>query len=1305
MTASNAAQHVDLDAIEQIEMLLQDIRRRPQSRDLAEGALLSTLNLSEEKLGKDHNITIHVAFELAKFYRVKKDFAMAESAVSRVVQDCNRVYGESHVITLEALCGLASALDGQDDLERCKAVLILASAKYRDLNPYGKEALFCEAHLAHTMEALEMCEDAGLLFLDLVEKHRQANTIQDSLGLNCVLGLISNYCKKAFSLFQGCWKNDDDKKRAREYFFECVALCQIIASNEGEEAQETLYYSLWPMAKIALWLGDEDTFQNCVWFLDSTKSSNSSRGSRTLCDGCNQQISQGYHYVCRQCEDRDFCHECFTTRRGQFDMNSESCKDHSFFTISPHRTPEEPNIMGVTAVAEWLSSLLAETRLQNWQFEAAKAGGEELPLDIDDWNDRYPKDISVDVSSPVQELHFSELSQVYDTLQRHRICIAKTRIPAQLHHVFSQDGFRSNDLHQWCLTEYKADDSSETIYEAFSSLMLQAQPPQKSLVCRGKTTRVPYSLPPDSIYAGFRLDPKMQEIRVLDLLPGTGEIECTLRTVSLLQNPCFEALSYVWGSAAAQNNPTIIVEGKRITVTPNLLQALLDLRQNGNTRTVWADAVCINQEDNSEKESQVLLMAEVYKQASRVLIHLCAQNDSFTLLFRFLNRNRLPRDQGKVDEELKALGIGKWPLLKALLAFCSLPWWSRLWTQQEYALATKNPIFYCGRDTTLPQYIFSDLETFFKELGHLLLEFKDPEADIYFKNVSAEWTTNLTRAIGILNRRHFEGQNIIKHLPLRIELQNSMGVYYTHPLDIIYGRAAFAEPIVRALFPPDYVISQGDLYMRLAVWSLMFEGWILMFWYFPYRKSMDLPSWVPDFYRLRDADTRFKRPTEVVGYQQFTPTISKGVLALGGYYIDTVDRVFIPESSTPFQELARLWHLDQHLTRHCKRSRGRGKHYLISMDPILSSNFILSFWDGHGGWPIAIKQVSIHEFSDVLLQTFEHILEKMERFCQTHEEYHTVSSLRDIQNRLVKLRNALLPVDIGYDILGAALFDHIALLQAISSSRDTKVQRLESCSYRVLEDVNTFLSGLRLTIGDPGSQTDTGPVVPDKLRINSIDYGHMIATILDCQFEQEAKLRIALVKIVISKIRNLFDRNGDRRSPVESLEAISQRKERHTDHLLALIATAEIHCQKWRELAFERNPEEDVENDPDVIRAEQILSRLRHQHQAHIADKVSLHSQDSIAGHMRLALEQFIGRTFFLTKGGLVGYSPPGTRVEKGDKVIMLTSCNNPFVIRQTEDPKYHTVVGFGGIRGLDNGELHNLPDDKKPPVRIFKLK
>ncbi|KAF4481607.1 hypothetical protein FAGAP_12028 [Fusarium agapanthi] len=109
----------------------------------------------------------------------------------------------------------------------------------------------------------------------------------------------------------------------------------------------------------------------------------------------------------------------------------------------------------------------------------------------------------------------------------------------------------------------------------------------------------------------------------------------------------------LWGSSATQNKPSIIVEGKRTTVTPNLLQALLDLGENGKSRTVWADAVCINQEDNSEKDSQVLLMTEVYKQASKVLIHLCKENDSFTLLLWYFNRNRESRDQENVYLELR----------------------------------------------------------------------------------------------------------------------------------------------------------------------------------------------------------------------------------------------------------------------------------------------------------------------------------------------------------------------------------------------------------------------------------------------------------------------------------------------------------------------------------------------------------------------------------------------------------------------------------------------------------------------------
>ena len=65
----------------------------------------------------------------------------------------------------------------------------------------------------------------------------------------------------------------------------------------------------------------------------------------------------------------------------------------------------------------------------------------------------------------------------------------------------------------------------------------------------------------------------------------------------------YNALSYTWGEQ--QGNRTIFCNDKRLKIGENLHQALWRFRQDGRTELLWADAVCINQEDDVEKTEQV----------------------------------------------------------------------------------------------------------------------------------------------------------------------------------------------------------------------------------------------------------------------------------------------------------------------------------------------------------------------------------------------------------------------------------------------------------------------------------------------------------------------------------------------------------------------------------------------------------------------------------------------------------------------------------------------------------------------------
>jgi hypothetical protein len=73
------------------------------------------------------------------------------------------------------------------------------------------------------------------------------------------------------------------------------------------------------------------------------------------------------------------------------------------------------------------------------------------------------------------------------------------------------------------------------------------------------------------------LDQTRRETRLITILPGTGsEISCTLRTVSLTDNPKSNALSYVWGNP--KDTRDIKVNGMNVAVTKNLEGALRRIR-------------------------------------------------------------------------------------------------------------------------------------------------------------------------------------------------------------------------------------------------------------------------------------------------------------------------------------------------------------------------------------------------------------------------------------------------------------------------------------------------------------------------------------------------------------------------------------------------------------------------------------------------------------------------------------------------------------------------------------------------------
>lgn len=79
-----------------------------------------------------------------------------------------------------------------------------------------------------------------------------------------------------------------------------------------------------------------------------------------------------------------------------------------------------------------------------------------------------------------------------------------------------------------------------------------------------------------------------------------------------------------------------------VNITANLGAVLRDIRDMNKVLTIWVDALCINQDDIFERNQQVRIMGEIYRQASSTIIYLGPTSQDIDLLFdTSIERKRL----------------------------------------------------------------------------------------------------------------------------------------------------------------------------------------------------------------------------------------------------------------------------------------------------------------------------------------------------------------------------------------------------------------------------------------------------------------------------------------------------------------------------------------------------------------------------------------------------------------------------------------------------------------------------------------
>ncbi|KAK7980030.1 hypothetical protein PG989_012487 [Apiospora arundinis] len=347
------------------------------------------------------------------------------------------------------------------------------------------------------------------------------------------------------------------------------------------------------------------------------------------------------------------------------------------------------------------------------------------------------------------------------------------------------------------------------------------------------------------------LNSSRQQIRLLRVIPQdqhNAQIRCEIVTAQLQGSiPKYAALSYVWGDAA--DTEEIVVDDQPFQATRSLNSALQQFRasytRNGcKSLLLWADAVCINQQDLAERGQQVSMMGLIYAKAT---LRSGGKRGAFptsgvfmeTAHLEFLSENTAFYEN---NTELSS-GNKAWNAIDELNRHA---YWTRVWIVQEVVLACRpdSNIIFCGSQSMTFQQL-QDFHIFTQRLLHSL-------------RISPR---SLSKACGDGSLRTGICSPTLVSSYRRFARTGSGGDYRfvsmiskqcrsTDPRDVVFGLSG----LLGGEIVPDYTKKIVDVFRECVVAALRNGTYDNLFFTAGLiREGRDIsvfPSWVPRFHTL-----------------------------------------------------------------------------------------------------------------------------------------------------------------------------------------------------------------------------------------------------------------------------------------------------------------------------------------------------------------------------------------------------------------------------------------------------------------------
>ncbi|EAT87824.1 hypothetical protein HBI56_118160 [Parastagonospora nodorum] len=198
--------------------------------------------------------------------------------------------------------------------------------------------------------------------------------------------------------------------------------------------------------------------------------------------------------------------------------------------------------------------------------------------------------------------------------------------------------------------------------------------------------------------------PQGDVFRYLVLQPGVKDdpLVCNLQT-DAISNAEYDAVSYVWGTSVRDHH--IKCDDHDLMITEALSKVLKRVRLPDKPRALWADSICINQDNPQDKGHQVGLMGKIYRFAKSVLIYIGSDDDSHgpAVISLLEDVNQMIEDTCQQidmswnsfpEDSAEETPFWRDPRWNSLHVFVSQSWFDRAWVVQEAALAHRAQVIW-----------------------------------------------------------------------------------------------------------------------------------------------------------------------------------------------------------------------------------------------------------------------------------------------------------------------------------------------------------------------------------------------------------------------------------------------------------------------------------------------------------------------------------------------------------------------------------------------------------------------------------